>query len=220
LRSIVVGLLVLAGLVGPVASAQTGQRVVTEMRAGSVESPDELPGVLEVPLEAETWAAGGQCACTETHVNIEAVRALADVDVSLSPKSFVVHWPTNDWEPHEIDLAAAIDVPDTYQNESMVQVTLAGTATSTFEGEIQHSRVLELDLALEIPDSDVENRDEDARESNASAAHGDGSTESDASTQSVPSPDEGPGLDNAAGGTGAGVAGLTLVALAARRGGL
>lgn len=211
---IVAGLLAAIGMVAMTASAQS-QEITVELAGEVVEEPDELPGVYEVEILAETRASAGVCACTQTTVELDSWGP-SGVRPVLSPSAYVIHWTGNHGleSAHYEQIGMTVGVSDAYQNQSVVTLEIDGDA-ETDTDVVTDGEVLPLEIALPIPE------DEDDSEAQASASRGseddaNGSPDREASTGIHSSnPVEAPSLDGAA--VGSGVAGLALLGLAVRR---
>lgn len=202
----------------PVASAQLdAQSVNVQIQEEQVTRvPDELPGVYKVDLVVETTVTTGQCACTETSITLDTVNAPSGVYATLSPSSFVVDWtqqPGPQYHAHEVE--ATFGVPETYQNASMIAVSVHGDADSNPDYLVE-DRVHHAEIALPIPHEPSEESaaEDDEEDANATTTgEPDGSEANTHAGASAP----GSGLDGAALGTGAAAASLAMVGLAVRR---
>lgn len=212
---IVIALLAATAAAGSVASAQQAQSVNVQIEEEQVTRvPDELPGVYKVQLVVETRVTMGQCACTETSIELDTVDVPGGVHSTLSPSSYVVDWT---WEPgpqyHVHEVEATFGVPDTYQNASMIAVSVHGDADSNPDHLVE-DRVHHAEIALPIPDDPAEDDAEDTEDANATAnGEPEGSEANTHAGASAPAS----GLDATALGTGAAAASLAVVGLAVRR---
>lgn len=222
--TLVVGLLMLAGLAGPVASAQSAQEVDAHIRGHVIGVPDELPGVYQAAIEVEVRASGGHCACQQTTVELFARDAppVADATV-LSPKAFTVDW-VGDWEDayHGTEYREArlsVGVAEAPEAGSMLSVTVDARVDSNAHHVADEAHPVQLALPLPgaqgDPAGDASGDDGNAT-ANGTATGSDAPEPAEAVTASA-GPAEAGGLDGTALGTGAGMASLALVGLAVRR---
>jgi hypothetical protein len=217
---IAAGLLVVAGLSGPVASAQQS---VTTTVAGSVqEAPDELPGVYRANLEVTVEASGGQCLCQQTAVELHASDRSDPVDeVAFSPRGFVVDWTRNADEiggAEEKNVRVAIGVSEVPENASLLRVTVVPEATSS--SQLVHDQTNPTQLAFAIPDGNASQADEASADASQDSGGDEGPDEGgdglDVATDSAEPVSEA-GFDGTAIGTGTAAASLALLGLAVRR---
>lgn len=230
--SVIVGLVVLLAFGGTAASAQQQQGHV-DMEGTVAEVPDELPGVYEAHIVAETSVQGGVCACTQTNVDLAVEDEAAADEVVLSPSSWTIDWLRNTAEQpvhgsHWQAVEATIAVDEIPDDQRMVTVTIGGEATA--DGEWTDFEVNPLELALPAP-SDVHQAEDGSAEASSSDepgddgdndADGDGDANADAPADAVTTSAEDVDAEADAGGSnaleaGAGMAGLALAGLAVRR---
>lgn len=229
-----IGLVVLLAFGGTAASAQQQQGHV-DMEGTVSEVPDELPGVYEAHIVAETSVQGGVCGCTQTNVDLAVGDEAAADEVVLSPSSWTIDWLRNTAEQpvhgsHHQAVVATISVSEIPDDQRMVTVTIGGEAAA--DGEWTDFEVNPLELALPAPAEVHAAEDGSAEASSSDGTDGDGDTDpdadgggdadTDAPADAVTTSAQDTGTEADAGGSsaleaGAGMAGLALAGLAVRR---
>lgn len=220
---IAAGLLALAGLAGPVASAQNAQTVNVELTGAVIETPDELPGVYEAAVEAEVQASGGQCLCQETSVDLQAAEVPSAVQATVfSPRSFVVDWTSMVGASSVTqESRVSIGVADIPEDTSLLSLTV--TADVESNNQLVKDEVQPTQLALPIPADNATSTEDEATSTSTDEADGDDADEPasaedpTAVVSSAEASTSEEGLDGVTLGTGAGMAGLALAGLAVRR---
>lgn len=213
---IAVGTLAFLGLAAPLASAQQAQTVNVEITGVVLDVPDELPGVYEAGLEVTTQASGGQCACRQTSVDLQARDVPASVDaVVFSPSAYVVDWMREEtWagDGHGKAVRVNIGVSEIPEDASMIALTVGADAESS--NSLVHDEVQATQLALPLPGEDT--TEDASANGSAEASDGDEQGLATAGTQAADHVE-----DEDAGGlalpAGAATAGLALAGLTVHR---
>lgn len=226
---VAVGVLAVLGFFAQAASAQQQQGHV-DMEGAVSDVPDELPGVYEAHIVAETSVQGGVCGCTHTNVELAVEEAAAADEAVLSPASWTIDWLRNTAEApvhgsHFQDIVAKISVSEIPEGEKMVTVTIGGEATA--DSQWTDFEVNPLELALPAPDqvhqaeeasANASSSDGDADGDEADADAGSGSdVPAEAATTSATEATRASDADGHALEAGTGMAGLALAGLAVRR---